>query len=125
MKPPRTFGNRPHVRYRPELRSCPWCGAALVYSHSVWAKWVQSLDRIEHVTNLGYRCSVPECPGHQAVFRSAQAEARQVKGSTYGLDVIAHIGALRFWPAPHPYRDLATGEHRDCGADLGSSRAEP
>ena len=96
MKPPRTFGVRPHVRYRPELTSCPWCGAGLVYSHSVWAKWVQSLDRIEHVTNLGYRCSVPECPGHQAVFRSAQAEARQVKGSTYGLDVIAHIGALRF-----------------------------
>lgn len=96
MKPPRTFGVRPHVRYRPELSSCPWCGARLVYSHSVWAKWVQSLDRIEHVTNLGYRCPVPECPGQRVVFRSARAEARQVKGSTYGLDVIAHIGALRF-----------------------------
>ncbi len=96
MKPARTFGVRPHVRYRPELTSCPWCGAALVYSHSVWAKWVQSLDCIEHVTNLGYRCSAPECPGHRAVFRSARAEARQVKGSTYGVDVIAHIGALRF-----------------------------
>ncbi len=96
MKPARTFGVRPHVRYRPELTSCPWCGATLVYSHSVWAKWVQSLDRIEHVTNLGYRCSAPECPGHRAVFRSARAEARQVKGSTYGVDVIAHIGALRF-----------------------------
>ena len=96
MKPPRAFGVRRRVRYRPELSRCPWCGAALVYSHSVWAKWVQSLDRIEHVTNLGYRCPVPECPGQRAVFRSAQAEARQVKGSTYGVDVIAHIGALRF-----------------------------
>jgi transposase len=96
MKPPRTFGVRPHVRYRPELTSCPWCGAGLVYSHSVWAKWVQSLDSIEHVTNLGYRCPAAECPGHGAVFRSARAEARQVKGSSYGVDVIAHIGALRF-----------------------------
>jgi hypothetical protein len=96
MKPPRDFGERPRIRYRPELSSCPWCGAALVYSHSVWAKWIQSLDRIEHVTNLGYRCPVPDCPGQRTVFRSAQAEARQVKGSTYGLDVIAHIGALRF-----------------------------
>jgi hypothetical protein len=75
---------------------CLWCGTGLVYSHSVWAKWVQSLDRIEHVTSLGYRCPAPECPGRGAVFRSARAEARQVKGSTYGVDVIAHIGALRF-----------------------------
>ena len=96
MKPPRSFGVRPHVRYRPEMINCLWCGAGLVYSHSVWAKWVQSLDRIEHVTNLGYRCPSGECPGQGAVFRSAEAEARQVKGSTYGVDVIAHIGALRF-----------------------------
>jgi len=96
MKPARSFGVRPHVRYRPEVINCLWCGAGLVYSHSVWAKWVQSLDRIEHVTNLGYRCPAPECSGRGAVFRSAGAEARQVKGSTYGVDVIAHIGALRF-----------------------------
>src|SRR6266487_4942327 len=96
MKPARSFGVRPHVRYRPEVINCLWCGAGLVYSHSVWAKWVQSLDRIEHVTNLGYRCPAPECSGRGAVFRSARAEARQIKGSTYGVDVIAHIGALRF-----------------------------
>lgn len=96
MKPPREFGPRPHRRYRPEVTHCAWCGQALVYSHSVWAKWVQSLDRIEHVTNLGYRCPAATCPGHGTVVRSARAEARQVKGSTYGLDVLAHIGALRF-----------------------------
>ena len=71
MKLPRMFGARPHVRYRPELTSCPWCGAGLVYSHAVWAKWIQSLDRIEHVTNLGYRCPVLDCPGQRTVFRSA------------------------------------------------------
>ncbi len=96
MKSARAFGPRPRRRYRPETTSCPWCGAALVCSHAVWAKWVQSLDRIEHVTNLGYRCPTAGCRGQRTVFRSAEAEARQVKGSSYGLDVIAHLGARRF-----------------------------
>ena len=96
MKRPRAFGPRPHRRYRPATTACPWCGAALVYSHSVWAKWIPSLDRLEHVTNLGYRGPTPDCRGQHTVCRSAQAEAQQVRGSTYGLDVIAHLGALRF-----------------------------
>lgn len=96
MKPARQFGPLPHVRARPELTACPHCGAALVYSHPVWAKVVQSLDGSEHLTNLGYRCSEPACAFVRSVYRSAQAEARQVKGSGYGLDVVAYIGQLRF-----------------------------
>jgi hypothetical protein len=100
MKHPREFGALPHLRYRPELTTCPHCGAPLAYSHPVWAKSVQFLNGIEHLTNLGFRCTEARCPFARAVYRSAQAEARQVKGSGYGLDVIVRIGALRF------------GEHR-------------
>lgn len=96
MKPPREFGPLPHVRYRPELTHCPHCGAALRYSHPVWAKPLQSLARTEHVTNLGFRCRNPHCAFARTVYRSAQAEARQVRGSSYGLDVVARIGHLRF-----------------------------
>ena len=96
MKPPRAFGPLPHVRYRPELGRCPHCGALLVYSHPAWRKPIQSLDRLEHVTSLGYRCRNPACPFPRTVYRSARAEARQVKGSGYGLDVVARIGHLRF-----------------------------
>jgi len=96
MKPARNFGALPQVRYRPEVSRCPHCQGMLAYSHSVWAKGVQSLDRIEYVTSLGYRCRNVQCPGGRTVYRSAQAEARQIKGSSYGLDVIARIGALRF-----------------------------
>jgi hypothetical protein len=96
MKPPRAFGPLPHVRYRPELTHCPHCGARLVLSHPVWAKPIQSLRRVEHATSLGFRCSQPGCAFGRTVYRSAQAEARQVKGSGYGLDVVAHIGHLRF-----------------------------
>ena len=96
MKPPREFGPLPHVRYRPELTHCPHCGTRLGYSHPIWRKPIQALERAEHVTSLGFRCGNPACPFRRTVYRSARAEARQVKGSGYGLDVVAHIGHLRF-----------------------------
>jgi hypothetical protein len=96
MKRARQFGRLPHVRYRPEVQHCLHCGAALHYSHPVWAKAIQFLHGPEHVTNLGWRCSNPACPFGRTVYRSARAEARQVKGSGYGLDVVVRIGHLRF-----------------------------
>jgi Transposase, Mutator family len=103
MQSPRQFGLLPYVRYRPEVRHCLQCGAALAYSHSVWAKVVQFLTGPEHLTNLGYRCSNPACGFGRTVYRSARAEARQVKGSGYGLDVVVRIGYLRF--AEHRTRE--------------------
>lgn len=100
MKPARGFGPLPHVRYRPEMTACPHCSSDLAYSHPVWAKPIQFLDGIEHVTNLGFRCRNQACAFGRTVYRSARAEARQVKGSGYGLDVVVRIGHLRF------------GEHR-------------
>lgn len=96
MKPARAFGEVPRVRYRPEVPTCLHCGRPLIYSHSVWRKTIQSLSGIEDVTNLGFRCSEPACAYGRTVYRSAQAEARQVKGSGYGLDVVVRIGHLRF-----------------------------
>jgi hypothetical protein len=96
MKPARAFGVVPRVRYRPELRTCPHCGTALAYRHPVWRKTIQSLTGIAHVTSLGFRCPQPACAFGRTVYRSARAEARQVKGSGYGLDVVVRIGHLRF-----------------------------
>jgi hypothetical protein len=96
MKPPREFGAVPRVRYRPEIGRCPHCGTALAYRHPVWRKVVQSLTGLAHVTSLGYRCPQPACAFGRTVYRSARAEARQVTGSGYGLDVVVRIGHLRF-----------------------------
>jgi hypothetical protein len=96
MNRARAFGALPHVRYRPEVTACLHCGATLAYSHPVWAKPIQFLDRTEHLTNLGYRCPDVACVHRRTVYRSAQAEACQVKGSGYGLDVVVRIGHLRF-----------------------------
>ncbi len=103
MKPPRQFAPLPHVRYRPEFTACPHCRSPLVYSHPVWAKPIQFLTGPEHVANLGFRCANRACPFARAVYRSAHAEARQVRGSGYGLDVVVRIGHLRF----HQHRTRA------------------
>jgi hypothetical protein len=65
-------------------------------AHPVWAKTIQFLSGPEHVTNLGFRCSAAACAYGRTVYRSAQAEARQVRGHGYGLDVLVRIGHLRF-----------------------------
>lgn len=96
MKTARQFGPLPHVRFRPEMTVCPHCGAVLRYSHPVWAKAIQFLSGPEHVTNLGFRCANAGCPHGHTVYRSACAEARQVRGHSYGLDVVVRIGHLRF-----------------------------
>ncbi|HEV8635411.1 MAG TPA: transposase [Chloroflexota bacterium] len=96
MKPSRAFGVLPHLRYRPEIDACPHCGTPLGYSHAVWAKPIQFLTGAVHVANLGFRCGGSGCAFGRAVYRSARAEARQVRGSGYGLDVVARVGHLRF-----------------------------
>lgn len=96
MKHPRQFAALPHLRYRPEVTTCPHCGTSLGYSHPVWAKPIQFLTQTTHVTNLGFRCANPACAFARAVYRSARAEACQVKGAGYGLDVVVRIGYLRF-----------------------------
>lgn len=47
------------------------------------------------IINLGYRCENSHCSNH-TVYRSAEAEQLSMKHITYGMDVIAHIGHLRF-----------------------------
>jgi hypothetical protein len=95
MKTARQFGPLPHARYRPEATTGPHCAGPLRYSHPVWAKPIQFLTGPEHVTNLGFRCSEPACSFGRSVYRSAQAEARQVPGHGYGLDVVVRVGSLR------------------------------
>jgi hypothetical protein len=47
------------------------------------------------VFNLGYRCENNTCDNN-SVYRSTDAEQFSMKHITYGTDIIAHIGNLRF-----------------------------
>jgi len=123
MKTAHQFAALPHVRYRPELTACPHCGAPLHYRHAVWAKPIQFLTGSEHVTNLGFGCPNADCCYSRTVYRSAQAEARQVTGAGYGLDVVVHIGHLRF--AEHRTRqEIWDDLHRQHGLQLSERHVQ-
>lgn len=92
----------PKLRLRPEMTHCPHCQMELTYSHPVWAKPVYGLSDASFVTSLGFRCLNADCRYPRTVYRSAQAESLTIKGSTYGLDVVVHIGHL--WLHEHRTR---------------------
>mgnify|MGYP006899961458 FL=1 len=58
-------------------------------------KTISTLDGEFKIVNMGYRCENPSC-SNTTVYRSAQAEHLSMKHITYGMDVIAYIGHLRF-----------------------------
>ena len=43
----------------------------------------------------GYRCPLPDCPGHQRLYRSSEADALALPGLTFGLDIVLFVGHLR------------------------------
>ncbi|MBU9711030.1 transposase [Evansella tamaricis] len=81
--------------YKPEITHCPKCSEKLVYCHPVWRKTISTLEGEVKVINLGYRCDNETC-SNDTTYRSAQAEHISMKHITYGMDVIANIGYLRF-----------------------------
>lgn len=81
--------------FSPEIKTCPECGEKLSYCHPVWRKTISTLDGEFKIINLGYRCENSNC-SNNTVYRSAEAEQHSMKHITYGMDVIAHIGHLRF-----------------------------
>lgn len=81
--------------YRPEITHCPHCHEKLEYCHTVSRKVISTLGGVYRIVNMGYRCSNNHCQDH-TVYRSAEAEQLSLKFSTYGTDVIAYAGYLRF-----------------------------
>lgn len=82
--------------YKPEFSTCPTCQSKLNYCHTVSRKTISTLDGVKTIVNMGYRCVNSECEKASTVFRSAQAEHLSIKHITYGIDVLAFVGELRF-----------------------------
>jgi hypothetical protein len=89
--------NLPKRYYRPEQERCPHCEWKLKRCYTLWSKYLTTLEGRLHVFSQGYRCSNPECPEPQAIYRSAEAETLSVPECSYGLDIIVEVGYQRFW----------------------------
>jgi hypothetical protein len=92
----KAFPNARRVYFKPEIRNCPHCGAKVRYDHPTSRKFVITLTETIYAVNQGYRCPQTTCPNHRTYFRSAAGEALSLKNHSYGMDVLAEIGYLRF-----------------------------
>ena len=95
MKLAKDYSNVSTVYYRPEMQNCLGCGSRLKRSHRVWNKHITQLTGTIYAVSMGYRCPNDEC-SLDVVYRSKEAESLSLKYYSFGMDVIARIGEMRF-----------------------------
>ena len=95
MKIAKDYSNVPAIYYRPEMMNCLECESKLERSHRVWSKYIIRLSGTIYAVSMGYKCPNHDCC-MDMVYRSAEAESLSLKYYSFGLDVIAAIGNMRF-----------------------------
>jgi hypothetical protein len=112
MRTPKPLYAHERMIYRPELLTCPHCGDLLVMcNYLAWDKTVQKLDRVLSVASRPGRCPHAMCVGSRLRLLSAEGQRLAPAGSTYGYDVVVHIG----W-----WRQEARATYREIHAALAS-----
>lgn len=95
MKFAKEYSNVPSVYYKPEIDKCLECGKKLKRSHRLWGKYIIQLTGTIYAASMGYRCPSDDCSS-DTVYRSATAESLSLKYYSFGMDVIAKVGEMRF-----------------------------
>jgi Transposase, Mutator family len=96
MRTPKPLYAHERMIYHPELLTCPHCGDLLVtYNYLAWDKTVQRLDRVLSVASRPGHCPHATCVGSRLRLLSAEGQRLAPAGSTYGYDVVVHIGWWR------------------------------
>lgn len=95
MKVSKDYSNVSTVYYRPEMQNCLECESRLERSHRVWNKYIIQLTGTIYAVSMGYRCPNDDC-SLDVVYRSKEAESLSLKYYSFGMDVIAKVGEMRF-----------------------------
>ena len=96
MRTPKRLYAEERIIYHPELLTCLHCGDLLVaWNYLAWDKTVQTLDRLLSIATRPSHCPQATCPGSRMRLLSAEAQRLAPPGSTYGYDVLVHLGWLR------------------------------
>jgi hypothetical protein len=90
------LGVAPKVYFRPEFQTCPQCETKLRRTHTAWEKKIVTTNGIIHVWSMAYACKNTNCSHAGVTYKSAEAEMLSMKHSSYGYDVLALVGELRF-----------------------------
>jgi hypothetical protein len=96
MRTPKQLYAHERMIYQPDLVTCPHCGDLLVTcNYLAWDKTVQMLDRVLSVASRPGRCPHATCVGSRLRLLSAEGQRLAPTGSTYGYDIVIHIGWWR------------------------------
>jgi len=106
MRTPKPLYAHERMIYHPELLTCPHCGDLLVTcNYLAWDKTVQRLDRGLSVASRPGHCPHATGVGSRLRLLSAEGQRLAPAGSTYGYDVVVHIGWWR-QEARATYREI-------------------
>jgi hypothetical protein len=84
------------IYFKPEFEHCLHCGAKLKRSHTAWKKNISTLHGVIQAWSMAYVCSNANCEYRNTYYKSAEADLLAMKHTSYGFDVLALVGQLRF-----------------------------
>jgi hypothetical protein len=95
MRTPRERAESHQLDLYPQRQECPECQQTL---HERYHKqrWIVRLDQHVKVVSHFLECRNPACTRQAVVYRPYQEDALALRGYTFGLDVVARIGELRY-----------------------------
>ncbi len=79
----------------PEEQECPACQQALKERYHK-QRWVIRLDQPVQVVSHFLECGNTACTRQAVVYRPQQEDALALRGYSFGLDVVARLGELRY-----------------------------
>lgn len=82
--------------YKPEIKTCPLCGAKLKYRYTVSNKVITFTNGKKiRIKNLGYSCTNENCLDNTEIYVSQTAVKLCMKGYTYSAKILAEIAILK------------------------------
>jgi hypothetical protein len=91
MKKARAHSQRAAVPLYPEVRVCPGCQQSRAERYRK-QRYLITLRGELQVSSHWLACRTRGCPWHGASLRPEQAEGLALRGDSFGLDVVAHLG---------------------------------
>jgi hypothetical protein len=95
MRTSRDRRESPQVDLYPAEQECPVCQHALKERYHK-QRWIIRLDQHVKVVSHFLECGNAACTRQAVVYRPQQEDALAWRGYTFGLDVVARIGELRY-----------------------------
>ncbi len=83
--------------YKPELQTCIVCGRFLCRKYTTQPRTVVGLHEIITASEQVMKCNNKKCSNRGNPIRSAELQSIVLPHMTYGIDIIARAGELRFY----------------------------